>query len=143
MRATLLLLIIPAMCAAQLNITANVTIEKRPDMTVYRYTKGPVDIDTCWIGETGYLLPQFENPRFSEAAGKYWENQFFKKLGWNIPLNYSTFGGKNSGEFFGGSNGECRLRARKIVDKLAVDPWGEVIDDQGASVYRLPEIIRK
>jgi len=80
-------LLLPGLLYGQLNIQARVTTRKLPDMTIREYMYGPVKADTAYIGEKRYLVPAYEEPRFSELAKIFWIGRILNRLNNGLTLS--------------------------------------------------------
>ncbi len=135
----ILALLLPAAGQGQLNFQAKVTTHKKPDMTVRRYMYGPVEADTSYIGESGYLLPRYEQPAHSADSKVYWAEKLLYLLNSGDTLQYSNRDDSLSAVVFPGTAGENIATAGSLADSLKYDPHSIVLDNGGNAVYQLPE----
>lgn len=133
------LFLIPGGLFAQLNLQARVTVDKRPDMTIYRYLYGPITADTSFIGESGYLLPRYEQPAHSPQSKIHWTARLLNALNNGDTLSYSNRDGSVSGAVYPGSVNENIETAANLADSLSRDPWSAVFDGAGNPIYQLRE----
>jgi len=134
-----LMLLIPALCWGQATIgkfrSKKGGVVKHPAYTTYYEPWGAVN--THWIGEVMFDTSGV-TPALNDNAQAYWYAIFFAKLDWSPPLEVWLNGGAVTGNFPGGSSAVCQEQAQAIIDILARDPYGEVIDSDGEIVYQLP-----
>jgi hypothetical protein len=139
----------PIICQGQIALKVNnSTIRKFPDKTIYQNLQGPIGVyiselniwvDTCWIGETGYLIPRFENPVFSSEAEVFWRELFREKLLNGVSLNFSADCGAVSGCISANDSLQAEANAQILTDFLRVHPFAEVSEENsGWIIYHPP-----
>ena len=136
MKSLLLLWVLfPALAFGQVNIIAEVKIDKLPEMTIFTYRHGPVFADTAYAGQPEYILPKYEPPRHNTASRTFWRGRLLNALNDGDTLSFAF--ADTSGPVFPGTVNQNVDAANWLANRLTLRPEALIMTGAGVVVYEI------